>query len=94
MKYFQTKEQAFETMNRLELRITELAKKTTDLTILPDDKIEYNQLKELIYQYSEGRNKVTENALGLYSYFHCLFIFFVSLLPVLQPQSSLPAHHA
>ena len=28
MKYFQTKEQAFETMNRLELRITELAKKT------------------------------------------------------------------
>lgn len=64
MKYFQTKEQAFETMNRLELRITELAKKTTDLTILPEDKIEYNQLKELIYQYSEGRNKVTENALG------------------------------
>lgn len=64
MKYFQTKEQAFETMNRLELRITELAKKTTDLTILSEDRIEYNQLKELIYQYSEGRNKVTENALG------------------------------
>lgn len=64
MKYFKTKEQAFETMNRLELRITELAKKTTDLTILSDDRIEYNQLKELIYQYSEGRNKVTENALG------------------------------
>lgn len=64
MKYFQTKEQAFETMNKLELRITELAKKTTDLTILPEDKIEYNQLKELIFQYSEGRNKVTENALG------------------------------
>lgn len=64
MKYFQTKEQAFETMNRLELRITELAKKTTDLTILPEDRIEYNQLKELIYQYSEGRNRVTENALG------------------------------
>lgn len=64
MKYFKTKEQAFETMNRLELRITELAKKTTDLTILSEDRIEYNQLKELIYQYSEGRNKVTENALG------------------------------
>lgn len=64
MKYFQTKEQAFETMNKLELRITELAKKTTDLTILSEDKIEYNQLKELIFQYSEGRNKVTENALG------------------------------
>lgn len=64
MKYFHTKEQAFETMNRLELRITELAKKTNDLTILSEDRIEYNQLKELIYQYSEGRNKVTENALG------------------------------
>lgn len=64
VKYFQTKEEAFKVMNRLELRITELAKKTSNLTILDEDKIEYNQLKELIFKYSEGRNKVTENALG------------------------------